>query len=450
MMNKNEQEATPSWWKEMLTRREAGSRIAKLGVTAFLIASAGITAGCDADEEMEDEGGETSRDAIELQKEQGWNVGSADRRLVYKNRTAADSRGSMDWSAYLDPTMLLKAYQPKNSAWQPYVVPTLVQSLSQQSLRGQVQPVHSKAMSEAYSRGLGMREILSNSRNSGSTMIVADLPGPEAVAYAAALADVADPVMTFDNWPHPQGVVGSHETLGALLYYAGEISDKAAERPADAPAVLILDSNRLAPYSDADNQFDNRYVAKVPTADRLSAMKVTTVLYAVPDQSRTVELDDINADFTAYKDRGINVAMVALTDFQPDPNAAPTTVDSSNTAGANTGGIVQHATYFYGGGAMFAPWFFYHYPIFVPSSSIPGRSRLPATSLRGNTYAPTTRPTMFSSRTTGGAGGIGRTRPSGFGKVSTRTGSSVRSTGTRSGRSGRSGSFGRSRGGYSS
>lgn len=433
----------------MLTRREANSRIAKLGVTAFLIASAGIAVGCGSDEEEGEDGVDVDREAIDLQKSEGWNVGSSDRQLVYKNRSATDSRGSMDWSTYLDPTALLKAYQPKNANWQPYVVPTLVQSLGQTSLRGQAQPVYSKSMAEAYSRGLGMREILSKSKNADSTMVVADLPGPEAVAYAAALADIVDPIITFDNWPHPLGVVHSHETLGALLYYAGEISEKAAKRPANAPGVLVLDSNRLAAYSDADSQFDNRYMAKIPTSDKLSALKVTNVLYAVPDQSRTAEMDDINEDFALYKDKGINVAMVALSDFKPDPNAPapPVTSDTAKLAGTNASGAVHHSTYYYGGGPMFSPWFFYHYPLFMPSYSLPAQSRLPATGMRGSTYAPSRRPTMFSGRAVGGGSGIGRQRPSGFGKVSTRVGSNGRTTGVRSGRSG---SFGRSRSGGSS
>ena len=37
--------------------------------------------------------------------------------------------------------------------------------------------------------------------------LVLDLPGPEAVAVAAALAPCFDPVFVFDNWPHPLGVV---------------------------------------------------------------------------------------------------------------------------------------------------------------------------------------------------------------------------------------------------
>ncbi|HEX7501488.1 MAG TPA: hypothetical protein VF524_14490, partial [Polyangia bacterium] len=53
----------------------------------------------------------------------------------------------------------------------------------------------------------------------------------------------------------------------------------------------------------------------------------------------------------------------------------------------------------------------------------------------GRTFAPSPRPTMFSSRTVGGLSGVGKQKPSGFGRVSYRAGG---------GGFGRSGSFGRS------
>lgn len=439
-MNKKENVGA-SWWREMLTRREANGRIAKLGLSAMILATAGVGVGCGGGDEEED-GVDVERDALELQQKEGWNIGATDRTLTIVHKAGTDSQGTTNWSGFLDSSSLLKAYQPKNSAWQPYVVPTLVQSLAQPSLRSAVQPVYSSSMGEAYSRGLGMREIITKSKNSEGTAIIVDLPGPEAVAYAAALADVADPVITFDNWPHPLGVVRSQETLGAMLYYAGEVTEKAAKRPAGAPAVIILDSQRLAPYTDEDNQFDNRYVAKVPTADKLAAMKVTNVLYAVPDGSRTAELDDLNEDFAVYKEKGINVAMVPLTNFKPDESAS-----ASDTSGKNVAGTTTHRTYYYGGGPMFSPWFFYHYPLFVAAYSLPSRSRLPNTSITGRNYTPSRRPTVFSARSVGGGSGVGRQRPTGFGRVSTRVGSNGRTTGVRAGSSG---SFGRSRGGYSS
>lgn len=423
-----------SWWREMITRREAGNRIAKIGLSAAVIAAAGV-AGCGGDDDGED----VDQDALQLQQKEGWNVGATDRMLALSNTSSTDSRGTVDWSAYLDPQALLKAYAPHNAAWQPYVVATLFQALAQPSLRSQIRPVRTRSMDEAYSRGLGMREILAKSKNAANTMLVVDLPGPEAVAYGAALADMVDPVATFDNWPHPLGVVHSQETLGALLYYAGEVAEKSAKRPATAPGALLLDSDRLADFRDADTQFDNRYLARIPAADKLQALNVKNIVYSVPSSSRTTELDDINEDFAQYREKGVNVTMVALSDFQPD--RAARSVDSTGTGDR----VVHHSTYYYGGGPMYSSWFWYHYPVFIPSYSLPMRDRLPSTSLTGRNYSPVRRPTMFSSRSVGGRSGVGRQRPSGFGRVSTRVGADGRTTGVRAGRSG---SYGRSRGGF--
>jgi hypothetical protein len=445
-MNKPTEDTGATWWNEMLTRRDANKRIAQVGALAALLASAGV-AGCG---DSDDDGEIEQKDALDVQKSMGWNAGADDKQLKFSSPSGTDSQSSLNWSTFLDPAVLMQAYQPKNSQWQPYVVPTLAQSLSQQSLKSAMQPFHSSSMDEAYSRGLGMKEILAKTENPQNVIVVADLPGPEAVAYAAALADVADVVTTFDNWPHPTGVVPTHETLGAMLYYAGEVQKKSAERPANAPAVLVLDSNRLTPYSDDSDRFDNRYVAKIPTAENLQAMKVASVLYAVPSDNRNEELDDINEDFVAYKEKGINVAMMPLTNFQP-PSAAVR--DSLNQALTSTNGsTVHHTTYYYGGHPMYSPWFFSYYPIYTPVygySTVRGTA--PGT-IRRTSYTPAPRKTMFSSRTVGsGKSGIGKQRPTGFGRVSTRTSSSgrtyvgshssVRSSGSRSGRSG---SFGRS------
>jgi hypothetical protein len=440
----------PLWWRQMLSRREANKRIAQIGLAAVVVSTVGV-AGCGGGDDEDEDATIEDHDAIELQKKDGWNVGS-DAKLALVDRSTSDSKNSLDWSAYNDPAKLLKAYNPKAAQWQPYVVPTLVQSLQQASLKGQVAPVHSASMDDAYSRGLGMKELLKSSKNAPGTLLVVDLPGPESVAYGAALADVADVILGFDNWPHPVGVVPSQQTLGALLYYAQEVEEKAATRPAEAPAVLLLDSRRLNAYSDDSDQFDNRYVAKLPPPDKLQAMKVTTVMYAVPDETKNAESDDINEDFVAFQEKGINVAMIPLTNFKPSSDPVDST---SRNMASNNGHTTVHRTYYYGGGMGMSPWFFAMYPMMMPMRSYGTPMGSPPVSRP--TYRPTPRPTMFSSRTVGGrASGIGKAKPTGFGRVSTRTTSSgVRSVGSRtslsrsSGSSGRSGSFGRSRGGYS-
>ncbi len=71
----------------------------------------------------------------------------------------------------------------------------------------------------------------------------------------------------------------------------------------------------------------------------------------------------------------------------------------------------------------------------------------------GPSYVPAPRPTIFAGRSVGGSVGIGKQKPSGFGRVSVRYDSSSGGfTGLgprRRGGSGRSGSFGRSRSSWS-
>jgi hypothetical protein len=483
-------EQHPEWWNTMLTRRAATKTLAGLAAMAGM---GSFVTGCDNDEESD-------RDVLEIQKTEGWNVGSTDKTLTFANKQDSDSLRDQNWRTFAKPNALMKAWQPNADEWKPYYIPTLIQSLSQATLQSVIAPVCSPSMREAYSRGLGMRELLKTSKNPTETIVIADLPGPEAVAFAAALSDVAVPVLTFDNWPHPLGVVQSHLTLAALLYFAKEVSEKSAKREKKAPAVMVLDANRLTNYVDADNQFDNRYIAKLPSADNLATLGVKSAMYATPNEAQKTELDDINDDFATFKEKNIAIEILPITRFQSAPsvasgNATGTGIASStgtasvstakaqnlqnqaqqpqnaqmqnpqgqNLQGQNLQGQQQYANasgsyvsyapiYYYGGSPFHSAWFFYHYPVYSYYRPMPVMSRLPATTYSRPAYNAVRRPTVFSASRVGSsaASGIGKQRPTGFGRVAVRTNSSTgRVSGVRAGRSGsfsgsRSGSFGRS------
>ena len=224
------EEQGQNWWEVSLSRREAGKRLAAIGAGAALLTSAGVMVGCGGDDFDDEEVAANAKDAIDIQKESGWNVGADTKRLPLRNASATDSKDSIDgWKAYTDPEKLRAAWGSTEEANKKFVSSELINSLNQPTLKNSIQPVHSTTMDEAYSRGLGMKGLLEGSKNPGSTAIVVDLPGPEAVAYAAALSDYADVVTTFDNWPHPNGVVPSQETLGAMLYYAEEVEANKAK-----------------------------------------------------------------------------------------------------------------------------------------------------------------------------------------------------------------------------
>ncbi|MCE2502786.1 MAG: hypothetical protein J4G05_01820 [Chlorobi bacterium] len=446
------EEKGQNWWEESLNRRQVGKRLAAIGAGAALLTSAGVMIGCGGDDDFDsEEAAANAKDAIDVQKESGWNVGAESKRLALKNASPTDSKNSIDgWKVYTDPEKLRTAWGPAEEANKKFVSSELINSLNQPSLKNSVQPVHSKTMDEAYSRGLGMKELLEESKNPGSTAIVVDLPGPEAVAYAAALSDYADVVTTFDNWPHPNGVVPSQETLGAMLYYAEEVEENKEKRSEGGPTVFAMDSNRLTPYRDSRDAFDNRYIATMPTAENLKAENIESIIYTTPDQKRTEELDDLNEEFVAYRDAGIQVTMMPLTDFQP-----PSAESIAELGEVDEGTSSTHRTYYYGGHPYYSPFFYAFYPMFLPVRAYNyGSLRSPSTVRRPN-YSPTRRPTTFSSATQGGRAGVGKTKPAGFGRVSTRTVNgktsyTSASSRTRSSGSGRSGSFGRSGGRRSS
>lgn len=397
---------------------------------------------------------DADKDSLELQQSAGWNVGSEEKSLALPNAASLDSQQSDHWKNYLDPSAMLSAYQPKSGTWMPFFVPTLIQSLQSESLRAQLTPIFTPDMAEAYGRAQTIaKDLLANAENAGEVAVIADLPGRASVAFGAGLAEAGHLVTTFDNFPHPLGVTPSHETLAAMLYYAAEVEAKQQNLPAQAPAVFLLDSQRLAPYKDADAQFDNRYVAKIPSAQKLQELGVKSIVYVTPDRTRTEELDDLNDDFVEYKNSGINVAMLPLADLTP--------VDAR--AGGGGGSFDDNGSgqrqYYYGGSPMGHMWLFYAYPFFRPYPSYVGRYPGYA-AYRGGTavappvspprFAPAPRPTMFSGTRIGrpGVAGVGRSKPSGFGRATVRVSSSGGVVGTRAGRSGyyspsRSGSFGR-------
>lgn len=444
-----ERPGSADWFRKQLSRRTVGIGMA--------VAAAAGMAGVSLYKLAPGSDSESSLDSLELQRREGWNVGASDQawRSV-PGEVARDSRNQA-WSGF-DPGYLISIYQPAPETWRPYFVPTLLQSLGQPSLNERIRLIHNPEMASAYAQAGGLRELLAQTPDAARTLLIADLPGPTAVAVGAAMADVATLVPVFDNWPHPLGVVPAHETLGAMIYYAHEVEEKRSRVAADAPALLLLDSRRLAPYADADNQFDNRWMARVPPAAELRRRNVNQVIYLVRDESQSAELDDLNDEFVDWQKNGINVRMLRLTDFRPD---------ESRLAGSNAGGNLGSRgaapvvnNYYYGGGSA-AHWlFFAHYAMAAPRqlsslqgapvggrpSTIPRPASLP--NYQPAAYRPVSRPTVFAASRVGQAssGGVGRTRPSGFGRTSVRVSSSGQVTGTRPGRSG---SFGRSGGGIS-
>jgi hypothetical protein len=445
------QPARPTHWWHAVDRRTFNK--GALAFTTLLSMS-----GCKSEKEQ-------SADSLKLQQEQGWNVGAKDSRLFFTNTTEQDATGSTEWRVYTDPTRLIAAWQPRTEAWQKFYTPTLMQALKDESLRAQMRLIVNQGMREAFARGETMRrDLLSQADKGAETFFIADLPGPESVAFGAAMASWADVIPSFENWPHPYGVVRSHDTLAALMYYAAFVQEQKKQLPESAPGLLLLDSQRLAPYTDADDTFDNRYVATVPSATALQQRGVKNIMYIVPNREQKEESDDLNDDFVAYKDAKLKVVLFPLNDFKKVAQQVTKKEPDGTTR------TVTETRYYYGGGLeshlgflllysflaprpvlYYPPPVGYPYPPNYPPYPPPGggggggvggggwRSttlgdvRPPSTS--PPSYEPRSRPTLFSGTRVGGQAGVGRTKPSGFGRTTFRT-SGGRVTSISSGRSG--------------
>jgi hypothetical protein len=436
-------EPLAGWFTNHISRRSMGKGLA----WAAVLGMAGVTLYKFAG----DDNSEVAYDSLELQKKEGWNVGSSEKTLYFPAGATAYDSMRKTWSGY-DHNYLISVYQPRGSQWQPFFVPTLMQSLAQPTLNSQIRPLNTVVMDDAYKRAEGLRNLISQSANANQTLIIADLPGPASIALGAAMADAAQLVPVFDNWPHPLGVVNSHETLGAMVYYAREIEEKKTKLKDDAPAIMLLDSNRLATYSDESLQFDNRYLAKLPPTDQLKQRNIQQVIYLVKDPSQEKELDDINDDLVEWQKNGIDVRMLRLSEFKPydEPIQAAGGSPTAPTAPVET----RH--YYYGGSPLAHWWFFSHYLYNPPGYILVGNGGYTRTIPRPTSsptfnrpsYQPVSRPTVFNARRVGAssvAAGVGKSRPTGFGRTSVRVSNDGRVTGTSIGRSG---SYGRSGGGF--
>lgn len=369
-----------------------------------------------------------SMDALELQMREGWSVGATDRPLLIASPSSTDSQGDGTWARSL--ATLADDLTP-GPRLEPFYVPTLFNVLKNPRGAGvtaRLQPMSSASMEASQRAAEALATLFTaNEEDWKSTALILDMPGPESVAAAAGVARVFAPVFLFDNWPHPLGVVPSHEVLAAALFHRPDFLAARERRAPEAGPAFVLDNRRLNPYRDESDRFDNRYLARMPSAEALAKMGVRRVML-VTQVPMPHEEDDLNDDMVAFSKQNIPVKMIALSDFAP---ASAEVLSSNNLPPATR-------TYYYGGHPGGFIWFYSSYGGYASRTAV--NRALPARPLRpvsgGAAFAPVSRPTMFSSRTVGGLGGVGKQKPSGFGRVSYRAGSNG---------SFRSGSFGRTR-----
>jgi hypothetical protein len=317
------------WWQQGLAsaatvqadRRGAlaamiGVGVALTGIGAVL---ALVVAGSD-DDDVGPAPGPQAKPLLELQRDFGWDFSARGEPLVFDGVTQT----TWDESSV---SRMAKDLAPGNPRHAPFYVPTLFQAPTAVPgktaevdgtatfvpLSKNLKPNKTSAMDVAFARGRGLAATLAD--HVDDVAVVVDLAGPESVGFAAGMAGVFDPVFLFDNWPHPKGAVRAHRTLSAALYYQPMFARRRAET-ASRPPVFVLDRDRLCSVNET-TEFDNRWVARLPPAERLRALGFKKVLYVTPSSADRVERDDLVDDFVAYGKKGITVRMMGADAYGP-------------------------------------------------------------------------------------------------------------------------------------
>ncbi|MBI3204214.1 MAG: hypothetical protein HYZ29_21940 [Myxococcales bacterium] len=463
------------WWQEGLAEQTAVAvprRTALAGMVGLatviggiaVIGSALAICGAAAAGDSEVEFKTVDQASLTIQRQYGWNFGAVIESLVFDG----EQKTPFDRAAF---GRLRNELMPVKGELRPFYWPTLFEAptaMPKTPIEGEspttplseaLKPVFTTAMDVAYKRGKALANLFAKA--TADTAVLVDLPGPESVAMAAGMAERFEPISTFDNWPHPRGVVPAHMTLAAAAYYQPLFAKMQQRRTLGALPLFVLDRKRLSQYTDETRQFDNRYVAKLPPPDAVKKLGVKRLLYVVPGGAETTELDDLNQDFVDYEKAGIDVKMVAATDFTTGvPKVTPDEQKKLEEAG-------DWPPYLYGGDDASAEGFWSDYGWDAGTTApVPAKKLAPNRHASAHkSWAPTARATAFGSSTTApsanadGTGSMSKSAKVAMGvtAVAVAAGTGVvlgtrygtgRTSGPRSG--GRSGSFGRSTGSGSS
>lgn len=364
------------WWNESLVRRAAQGDVGRRAAlqtmaTVGALSIAGLTGACVLGVvALSDDESEQRRDpSLSAQRRFGWDLGARHEMLRMQLLSRNEPFDTAALARDLTPITWRHVYQP-TLLDAPDARPT--ENLGEETLP--FRPLRSVLIAgvpvgieRLIGAGIGLARIFAG-RNA-RTAVVVDLSGPESVAFAAGAAQVFEPVLAIGNWPHPRGVVASQLTLATALQCHRYFFDARAARPQPAPPLFVLDRDRLAPPLN-DEQFDNRFLAQLPSAATLRAGGIERVLYVVPYGDGVPELDDLNEDFIGYVAAGIEVRALAAGSFM----------------------LSNDGLYRYGGSAEMEEGFWLTYPWSQPAAG----STMALVDPRAGAYQPARRVTSFS------------------------------------------------------
>jgi hypothetical protein len=295
-----------------------------------------------------------------------------------------DSVRNTAWASGLE--RLADDLMPQRTDLQPYLVRTLLDVPRDVQARGAsadswMQPRCSDDDAKARERGERLAHLMTSAGAGRELAVILDLPGSESVSAAAGMATRFIPVFTMDNLPHSAGVVPSMRTLESIVYWRPTFVRAQATRSADAPAVFVLDGNRLNPYANEVERFDNRSAVRLPDVDGCKALGITRILYVRGARGNVAERDDLNELFSEFAAAGIEVKHIALESMDPVHQVVEQPVEKTDEQTTKSS---SHTT-----------WFWRLYGWYRPSGTTWKPTPDPDAA-----YRATPRPTMFSHHVT--------------------------------------------------
>jgi len=252
-----------------------------------------------------------------------------DRALVVGSpQWTTDALGGNRWRDYGSPQRLFDAWGPDaDSPWWPYHCATLFAAVDRIP-KDQLHPAPPASIPEWLQADLAVPAWWDR-----RTFLIVDAQGSTSLAVAAPLVanGLMQPVCTFDNWPHPQGLIRPEKVLAALLRYASMVDARPHPFPPDTPPIWICDVARLGSRGGFSEEFDNRYFLDdsiLPGPSLLVQARLQRVVYAgeQPDQPPAADLREY---LQSLGKAGLELLQVGLADAaqweaQPHPLILPT------------------------------------------------------------------------------------------------------------------------------
>jgi hypothetical protein len=232
-----------------------------------------------------------------------------------------DARGSTCWRDYRSAEKLFDVWSPlPGTTWEAFHCATLFASLDK------IRPQNIGLAPDDWFPAWLRTEIPAPKWLDAQTWLILDAPGWISVAIAAHLASlrVAQPVCTFDNWPHSLGLVKPEKTLAALLRYAPSLEHARQGWTEAMPPVWVCDNTRLGDRAGWPNEFDNRYFLDdsiLPGPDLLKSAGIQKIVYAT-SPAGAMQTTDLTEYFKMMMQSSFSLFQVSLddlNDWQSDP-----------------------------------------------------------------------------------------------------------------------------------